>query len=108
MTRFTTLATTLVAASTAIATVQAGNGFAQQTAPPAPATETLAVNPIPPETQAEEANLVRARIERPGYSDVSVRERDSWGVWRGRAMKGDTPVGVVVDKGGRIKTEPSR
>ena len=103
-----TLATKLLAAFIAVATaVSAGNGFAQ-TAPSAPAPQNLDVNPIPPETQAEEANLVRSRIERAGYSDVSVLERDSWGVWRGRARKGDTLVNVVVDRGGRIKMEPAR
>lgn len=102
-----TLATKLLAAFIAVAAVSAGNGFAQ-TAPSTPAPQNLEVNPIPPETQAEEANLVRAKIERAGYSDVSVLERDSWGVWRGRARKGDTLVNVVVDKGGRIKMEPAR
>jgi hypothetical protein len=107
-----TLSTKLMAAFIAIATVSAGNGFAQTAAPStpssAPATQSLAVTPIPPETQAEEANLIRSKIERAGYTDVSVLERDNWGVWRGRAKKGDSVVNVVVDKGGRIKMEPSR
>ncbi len=102
-----TLAAKLAVAFIAIASVPVADGLAQ-TAPAAPGDQNLAVNPIPPETQAEEADLVRSRIERAGYSDVAVLERDSWGVWRGRARKGDTPVNVVVDKGGRIKTEPSR
>ncbi len=102
-----TLATKFVAAFIAIATVSAGNGFAQ-TAPSTPATQSLAITPIPPETQAEEANLIRSKIERAGYTDISVLERDNWGVWRGRAKKGDSVVNVVVDKGGRIKMEPSR
>lgn len=54
------------------------------------------------------ANLIRSKIERAGYTDISVLERDNWGVWRGRAKKGDSLVTVVVDKGGRIKSEPAR
>ncbi len=101
------LAAAFVASTMMLAAMMlAGNGFAQTAAPAR--SDSLAVNPIPPETQAEEANLIRAKIERAGYSDISVLERDSWGVWRGRAKKGDSVVNVVVDKGGRIKTEPSR
>ena len=102
-----TLAAKLAVAFVVIATVSVADGLAQ-TAPTVPGDQNLAVNPIPPETQAEEADLLRSRIERAGYSDVSVLERDSWGVWRGRARKGDTQVNVVVDKGGRIKMEPAR
>jgi hypothetical protein len=97
----------LAAAFIAAAMVLAGNGFAQTTAAPTPSS-SLAVTPIPPETQAEEANLIRSKIERAGYTDISVLERDNWGVWRGRAKKGDSLVTVVVDKGGRIKSEPAR
>jgi hypothetical protein len=96
----------LAAAFMAAAMVLAGSGFAQTTAPTP--SSSLAVTPIPPETQAEEANLIRSKIERAGYTDISVLERDNWGVWRGRAKKGDSLVTVVVDKGGRIKSEPAR
>lgn len=106
-----TLPAKLAAAFVAVAMMLAGNGFAQ-TASPAPTSSTpannLAVTPIPPETQAEEANLIRSKIERAGYTDISVLERDNWGVWRGRARKGDSLVSVAVDKGGRIKSEPAR
>jgi len=98
----------LAVAGVAVAMMLAGNGFAQTapaSAPIAPA-DKLAVNPIPPDVQAEEANLIRSRIERAGYTEISVLSRDSWGVWRGRAKKGDELVNVVVDKGGRIKSEP--
>lgn len=47
----------LAAAFIAAAMVLAGNGFAQ-TAAPTPSS-SLAVTPIPPETQAEEANEAR-------------------------------------------------
>ena len=102
-----TLAAKLAVAFVVIATVSAVDGLAQ-TAPTVPGDQNFGVNFIFFETQAEEVDFVRFRIERAGYSDVSVLERDSWGVWRGRARKGDTLVNVVVDKGGRIKMEPAR
>lgn len=97
-----------VAGVVVVAMMLVGNGFAQTapaSAPTAPA-DKLTVNPIPPDVQAEEANLIRSKIERAGYTEISVLSRDSWGVWRGRAKKGDETVNVVVDKGGRIKSEP--
>lgn len=66
--------------------------------------ESLAVTPIRPDAQSEEAALMRQKIERAGYTDVETLARDSTGTWRGRAKRGDRPVEVVVDKGGRIKT----
>lgn len=67
--------------------------------------ESLAVTPIHPDAQSEEAALMRQKIERAGYTDVGALARDSTGTWRGRAKKGDLSVEVVVDKGGRIKAE---
>lgn len=67
--------------------------------------ESLAVTPIHPDTQSEEAALMRQKIERAGYTDVGPLARDSTGTWRGRAKRGDRLVEVVVDKGGRIKAE---
>ena len=67
--------------------------------------ESLAVTPIRPDAQSEEAALMRQKIERAGYTDVGPLARDSTGTWRGRAKKGDEPVEVVADKGGRIKAE---
>jgi putative membrane protein len=67
--------------------------------------QSLAVTPIHPDAQSEEAALMRQKIERAGYTDVGALARDSTGTWRGRAKRGDRPVEVVVDKGGRIKAE---
>jgi hypothetical protein len=67
--------------------------------------ESLAVTPIHPDAQSEEAALMRQKIERAGYTEVGALARDSTGTWRGRAKRGDRPVDVVVDKGGRIKAE---
>lgn len=67
--------------------------------------QSLAVTPIHPDAQSEEAALMRQKIERAGYTDVGALARDSTGTWRGRAKKDDRPVELVVDKGGRIKAE---
>lgn len=81
-----------------LALVAAGDAVAQ-------APQSLAVTPIHPDAQSEEAALMRQKIERAGYTDVGALARDSTGTWRGRAKKGDLAVEVVVDKGGRIKAE---
>ena len=81
-----------------LAVAVAGDAVAQ-------APHSLAVTPIHPDAQSEEAALMRQKIERAGYTDVGALARDSTGTWRGRAKKGDLSVEVVVDKGGRIKAE---
>ena len=68
-------------------------------------SEQLSVVPIHPNTQTEEASLMRQKIERAGYSEVVGLTRDSTGTWRGRAKKGDLAVEVIVDKGGRIRAD---
>ncbi len=88
-----------------LAALLASTALAQTPPPPGkPPSDNLAVVPIPPEAQAEEANLIRGKIERAGFTDVIGLSRDAWGVWRGRARRGDQVVDILVDKGGRIKT----
>ena len=90
-------------ASIAIVAMVAGNAFAQTNArPPA---DPLAVNPIPSQAQAIDSDAIRTKIEGAGYTGVSDLSRDSMGVWRARAKKGDEAVDIIVDKGGRIKFE---
>ena len=71
-----------------------------------PADTPLSVKPITSETQTTDAVVIRAKIERMGYTDVGGLSRDSLGIWRAKAKRGSEMVGVMVDKGGRIKTEP--
>jgi hypothetical protein len=72
-----------------------------------PAADPLAVTPISPsEARAGDAEVIRTKIEQAGYTEVTGLSRDSMGVWRARARKGGEVVGIVVDKGGRIKPEP--
>jgi len=71
-----------------------------------PATDPLAVKPITSEASTTDTDMIRSKIERMGYTDVSGLSRDSLGVWRAKAKRGAATVDVTVDKGGRIKTEP--
>jgi len=85
----------------------AGSAFAQVSGQTSrPAADPLAVTPISPsQSTAGDADMIRTKIEQAGYTDVTDLSRDSVGVWRARARKGGDVVGVVVDKGGRIKPE---
>jgi hypothetical protein len=71
-----------------------------------PADDPLAVKPITSEASTTDTDMIRSKIERMGYTDVSGLSRDSLGVWRAKAKRGTETVNVTVDKGGRIKTEP--
>ena len=71
-----------------------------------PATDPLAVKPITSEASSTDTDMIRSKIERMGYTDVSGLSRDSLGVWRAKARRGTETVNVTVDKGGRIKAEP--
>ena len=71
-----------------------------------PADTPLAVKPITSEAKTTDADVIRSKIERMGYSEVSGLSRDATGVWRAKAKRGAETVDLIVDKGGRIKTEP--
>ena len=71
-----------------------------------PADAPLTVKPITSEASTTDTDMIRSKIERMGYTDVSGLSRDSLGVWRAKAKRGTETVNVTVDKGGRIKTEP--
>jgi hypothetical protein len=71
-----------------------------------PADDLLSVKPITSEAPTTDADVIRSKIERKGYTDVAGLSRDSMGVWHARAKRGTDTVEVTVDKGGRIKTEP--
>jgi hypothetical protein len=71
-----------------------------------PANDPLAVKPIQSEAKTTDTDMIRSKIERMGYTDVTGLSRDSLGVWRAKAKRGTETVDVTVDKGGRIKTEP--
>ena len=82
----------------------AGTALAQTNQRPADAP--LAVKPITSEAKTTDTDVIRSKIERMGYTEVSGLSRDGTGVWRAKARRGTETVDVIVDKGGRIKTEP--
>lgn len=95
----------LALAVVAVATLAAASALAQTRPPTAPLADPLAVKPVPPQEQRAEMDAIRTKIEQAGYTDVTDLTRDSMGVWRARARKGEGVVDIVVDKGGRIKAD---
>jgi hypothetical protein len=99
----------------AFAAVLAGltsvGGALAQTAPSAnPNATTPAVanthanNPGAPAAGANSFTEAQAksRIEGAGYSNVSGLTKDQDGIWRGKASKGSTTVGVALDYQGNV------
>jgi hypothetical protein len=82
----------------------AGTALAQSDQRPADAP--LAVKPITSEAKTTDTDMIRSKIERMGFTNVTGLSRDSLGVWRAKAKRGAETVDITVDKGGRIKTEP--
>ncbi|MBV8191408.1 MAG: hypothetical protein JOY64_02900 [Alphaproteobacteria bacterium] len=82
----------------------AGTAWAQ--AEQRPTDDPLSVKPIASQAQTTDTDVIRSKIERSGYSDVRDLSRDSTGLWHAKARKGDEPIDITVDKGGRIKTSP--
>ncbi|SEO36323.1 hypothetical protein SAMN02990966_01794 [Rhodospirillales bacterium URHD0017] len=52
-----------------------------------PANDPLAVKPITAEASTTDTDMIRSKIERMGYTDVSGLSRDSLGVWRAKAKR---------------------
>ena len=93
----------LTSVGMAIGAIIAGSAFAQTNErPPA---DPLAVKPIPSQAQTIDTDTIRTKIEGAGYTEVTDLSRDSMGVWRARGKKGSEAVDIIVDKGGRIKSE---
>jgi hypothetical protein len=76
-----------------------------QTPPDRPAVDPLAVKPISPRSSTADGDMMRSKIERIGYSNVTDLTRDSTGLWHAHAIRDNEPVELIVDKGGRIKPE---
>ena len=93
----------LAIAGMALAAMTVASAVAQNNQPPR--ADPLAVKPVPAQARTIDSDVIRTKIEQAGYTDVSDLTRDSMGVWRARAKKGDDMVNIAVDKGGRIKAE---
>jgi len=65
--------------------------------------------PALPGSASLDEDQAKLRIEAKGYSDVSGLEKNSRGIWRGKAtMKDGRPVDVILDLEGNIYSELSR
>jgi len=95
----------LAAVAVAAIVMAAASAFAETRPPNAPLADPLAVKPVPPQEQRAEMDAIRTKIEQAGYTDVTDLTRDSMGVWRAHARKGEGAFDIVVDKGGRIKAD---
>jgi hypothetical protein len=93
-----------------VGTTSASVAFAQNAPPANPNPSTPAVantqgnNPGAPAAGANSFTEAQAksRIEGAGYSNVSGLTKDQDGIWRGKASKGATTVGVAVDYQGNV------
>jgi len=47
----------------------------------------------------------KAKIEASGYTNISGLNKDSYGVWHGKAQKDGNPVNISLDSQGNVKTE---
>jgi hypothetical protein len=100
----------LLAAAFAVTLAGATGAFAQSAPPANPSGSTPAVanthsnNPGAPVAGANSFTeaQARSRIEGAGYSNVSGLTKDQDGIWRGKASKGGTPVGVALDYQGNV------
>lgn len=92
-----------VVAAVAVMAMMTGAALAQTSQPPA---DPLSVKPVSPDAQRMDSDTIRSKIEQAGYTEIADLARDTTGVWRARAKKGNESVDVIVDKGGRIKPAP--
>lgn len=63
---------------------------------------TGSINPVDPARNLTE-HQVRERLAKSGYTAIGALDRDSDGVWRTTAMKGDNMMSVSVNLGGTIE-----
>jgi len=91
-----------------------GTASAQNTAPdtatapadkPARDTPVNATNPPLPGSNSFTETQARERIAAAGFQEVKDLKKDSQGVWRGMAKKGDTQVNVALDYRGNVVQE---
>lgn len=66
-----------------------------------PSSSQTAAAPVSGANSFTEAQA-RSRIERDGYSAVTGLVKDDKGIWRGKAMKGASSVGVSLDYQGNV------
>jgi hypothetical protein len=63
-------------------------------------------NPLAAVLPASSLNQAKLRIKAKGYSNISELQKDSRGIWRGKAtMKDGRPVIVILDLEGNVYSE---
>jgi opacity protein-like surface antigen len=101
----------IILTAAAAITLVAGSALAQ-TMPAKPSAATPAVsspNATNPQAPVPGANSftegqAKSRIEAKGYSNVSGLQKDSNGIWRGKAMKDGKSVDLSLDFQGNVVT----
>lgn len=80
---------------------------AQPPAPEASAETTGAINRVrlEPGENSFTGSRARERIESAGFTNIYRLRLDSEGIWRGKAVKGSTPVDVGLDYKGNVAAE---
>jgi hypothetical protein len=56
-----------------------------------------------PRTDSMTEQQVRHKLESAGYTAIGMLERDSEGLWRTTAMKGDDMMSITVSRDGSIE-----
>jgi putative membrane protein len=82
--------------------------FDAQAATPEPSTETTgSINRVPllPGENSFTEGQAKDRIEGAGFTNVSALMLDQQGIWRGKAVKGSTPVSVGMDFKGTVTVQ---
>jgi hypothetical protein len=51
------------------------------------------------------ADQAKSQIEAAGYSRVTGLQKDGKGIWRGKAVKDDSPVNVTLDAAGNVTSK---
>ncbi|HSI42141.1 MAG TPA: PepSY domain-containing protein [Xanthobacteraceae bacterium] len=100
MKRILTAAVVTILSTAAMAQVPAANP-----APAMPATNNPDTNkPAQPAAGANSFTeaQAKARIEEKGFMQVSGLQKDKDGIWRGKAMKGNTSHDVALDYQGHV------
>lgn len=73
---------------------------------PFPSAAPLVLQPVPTSPQAPAhaftEDQAKSQIEAKGYSSVSGLQKDSKGIWRGKALKDGKPVNVILDFQGSV------
>ena len=97
----------VIVTTAAAVTLISASAFGQTTPPSSTTPAVSSPNATNPQAPVSGANSftegqAKPRIEANGFSNVSGLQKDSKGVWRGKAVKNGNPVNVSLDFQGNI------